>query len=87
MYQGDGGVPGEQQDRGNHIKWNECDWTPDLSSLHRSPTVCGLHREGQCRGILKNVGNLLEVVWRSVSIWTFVTVFEFKKICVCQTAS
>lgn len=28
LYQVDGGGPGkQQQDRWNHIRWNECDWT------------------------------------------------------------
>lgn len=52
MHQVDGRGPGlQQQDRWNHIKWNECDWAPGLPSTHRPPTVSGLPREGQRRRI------------------------------------
>lgn len=61
LYQVDGRGPGkQQQDRWNHIRWNECDWTSGLSSTHRPPTVSGLHCEGQQR----RIQTLQAIYWR-----------------------
>lgn len=61
LYQVDGRGPSKQRwDRWNHIKWNECDWAPGLSSTHRPPPVSRLHCEGQRRRIQK----LYVIYWR-----------------------
>lgn len=86
LYQADSRGPGkQQQDRWNHIKWNECDWTPGLSSTHSFQLFLDymVKESGEgfnpCRQIARGC--------LKVSVFFGFCIFEFKKLCRCQSAS